>query len=292
MREVMHAFDCQGVPLMAIVSLPAEAPALGVLIIVGGPQYRVGSHRQFVLMARAWSAQGLAAMRFDVRGMGDAPGESRSFEQLDADITSAVGAFKHAVPSLQRVVLLGLCDGASAALMWALAHPNHALVQGVALINPWVRSTQSLAKAQVSHYYRDRFFSASFWRKLARGGVNWRAPWQFGRAVLASRRWGEQGQAGKPTFQQQMADAIAHPNLALWLALSGRDLTAAEFLQLWDADPGWQAARSRQGLRRADFPDADHTFSQRVQLDAVTQWLAQEWLAWLPTPTNADAHAC
>ncbi|KAB8057318.1 hydrolase 1, exosortase A system-associated, partial [Janthinobacterium violaceinigrum] len=57
--------------LVGILSLPAAPGPRGVLIVTGGPQYRVGSHRQFVLLARALAAQGVPVLRFDLRGMGD-----------------------------------------------------------------------------------------------------------------------------------------------------------------------------------------------------------------------------
>jgi alpha/beta superfamily hydrolase len=48
-----------------------------VLVIVGGPQYRAGSHRQFTLLARSLAEQGFAVLRFDYRGMGDSTGAMR-----------------------------------------------------------------------------------------------------------------------------------------------------------------------------------------------------------------------
>ena len=63
--------------------MPAVPDDTGVLVIVGGPQYRVGSHRQYVQLSRHLAEQGIASMRFDVRGMGDSPGVQRSFEEID-----------------------------------------------------------------------------------------------------------------------------------------------------------------------------------------------------------------
>ena len=54
--------------MLGIVSLPApDAPQqnTGVVIVVGGAQYRVGSHRQFVQMARLLAAAGYPVLRFD-----------------------------------------------------------------------------------------------------------------------------------------------------------------------------------------------------------------------------------
>ncbi|HBZ05431.1 MAG TPA: hydrolase 1, exosortase A system-associated, partial [Massilia sp.] len=49
---------CRGAWLYGIVSLPAAPHPRGVLIVVGGPQYRAGSHRQFTLLARDLAAAG------------------------------------------------------------------------------------------------------------------------------------------------------------------------------------------------------------------------------------------
>ena len=65
--ETVLSFECDSETLWGIVSHPpANVPrqSLAVLIVVGGPQYRVGSHRQFVLLARALARQGFTAMRF------------------------------------------------------------------------------------------------------------------------------------------------------------------------------------------------------------------------------------
>jgi hypothetical protein len=45
-------FRCENARLVGILHRPAEQRTRGVLLVVGGPQYRVGSHRQFVLLAR------------------------------------------------------------------------------------------------------------------------------------------------------------------------------------------------------------------------------------------------
>ena len=44
-------FDCCGERLVGVLAEPAAFSKLGLVLVVGGPQYRVGSHRQFVLNA-------------------------------------------------------------------------------------------------------------------------------------------------------------------------------------------------------------------------------------------------
>ena len=47
--------------LVGVLAAP-EGAQLGVLIVVGGPQCRTGSHRMFTLLARGLAAQGLATL--------------------------------------------------------------------------------------------------------------------------------------------------------------------------------------------------------------------------------------
>ncbi len=42
-KEVPFVFECQGESLVGILHQPEEAAPIGVLVVVGGPQYRVGS---------------------------------------------------------------------------------------------------------------------------------------------------------------------------------------------------------------------------------------------------------
>ena len=96
-EEQTLSFQCAGDVLQGVVTLPSStrqpAAARGVVVVVGGPQYRAGSHRQFTLLARALAARGIPVLRFDCRGMGDSEGAQRDFEQLDDDIGAAVSGF-------------------------------------------------------------------------------------------------------------------------------------------------------------------------------------------------------
>ena len=257
----------------------ARAPA-GVLIVVGGPQYRVGSHRQFVLLARQLAARGVAAMRFDYQGMGDSDGEALSFEAVDGDIRAAIDVFcEH--QSLSGVVLWGLCDAASAALFYAASDPR---VQGLVLLNPWVRTEAGIARAYVQHYYRARFFQRDTWMRLLSGKLNpWRALHSLREQWLRARR-GDASEGGGaepvPSLPERMADGLAHFQGPVLLILSGDDLTAQEFEDVARQSPHWQALlrAARVTIRR--LPAANHTFSRREWRDQVANW-SSEWVRGL-----------
>jgi len=131
-EEQAVVFSCGDARLIAIISSPAQPSHRGVLIVVGGSQYRAGSHRQFTLLCRALAERGIAAMRFDYRGMGDSEGEMRTFEDVRPDIRAAVDQFCVQVPGLREVAIWGLCDAASAALFYA--HQD-SRITGLVLLN-------------------------------------------------------------------------------------------------------------------------------------------------------------
>ncbi|MEO6277440.1 hydrolase 1, exosortase A system-associated [Roseateles sp.] len=273
MKESVLNFTCEGEALVGILAEPEGAPAdVGVLIIVGGPQYRAGSHRQFTLLARHLASNGFAALRFDYRGMGDSAGETRDFLAVDADITAAVDALLASQTQLKRVVLWGLCDAASATLLYLERQPDPRVV-GLALANPWVRSTASLARTHVKHYYGKRLLQAEFWLKLLRGGVGLDALKSLMRTVKASR-----GPAADTRgFQQRMAAGWRRTRLPILLMLSGDDYTAKEFLGHASESQDWAGLLSENRVSRIDFPGADHTFSEAMQLERLTT-VTHRWL--------------
>jgi uncharacterized protein len=188
--------DCNGDSMLAIHTRGAVRRDLGVLIVTGGPQYRAGSHRQFTLLARRLAAEGYDSLRFDVRGMGDSTGEPRSFTELDDDIDAALRTLVGR--SGPRVVLLGLCDAASAALLYLARRPIPAgtIVEGLVLINPWVRSAGSLAQAQLKHYYGARLAQGDFWRKVVAASLT--SPVRCGRSPrICGQRLGARHRANR-----------------------------------------------------------------------------------------------
>ncbi len=286
-RDSLLRIDCEGAALVGLLSEPAAAstaampPAdTGVLLIVGGPQYRVGSHRQFTLLGRALATAGLPCLRLDHRGMGDAEGEQRGFDQLDADIAAALDAWQRERPALRRVVLWGLCDAASAALLY-VHRRRDARIAGLCLANPWVRTEASLARTQVRHYYLDRLRQPAFWRKLLSGRVGLGAVRELlgklaqGRAAPAGTAApADAAAADRRHYTEQMADGLRAFGGPVLLILSGDDYVAKEFLdRCRDGGPAWRGLLGRPGLRREDLPDADHTFSTaawRAQVERLT----------------------
>lgn len=295
-RETAVVFPCAGEELLGIVSHPegsAPPPERGVLIVVGGPQYRIGSHRMFVRLARHLAENGVAAMRFDARGMGDASGPRQYFEQFEEDIRAALDAMYRAVPSLRHVAIWGLCGGATAALLYVHGTRDRR-VAGLALVNPWVRTDVTQAVTHVKHYYLQRLLQGEFWRKLLRGGVAlaslgelWRALRLTARAASAARH------TGRPQVREGDSETDLGVRMArAWAAfaagggrtmliLSDRDYTAKEFLETANLHPVWQGNFAHPLARRVDLPEADHTFPQ-PEAHAMVEQATLELVATMP----------
>lgn len=286
--ERAFLFNCAGASSVGIVSLPADAPApkTGMLIVVGGPQYRVGSHRLFVKLARHAASQGLPAMRFDYRGMGDSWAAMQTFESVNDDLCAAVDAFMQQVPSLKRVVIWGLCDGASAACFYA---PGDKRVGGLILVNPWVHTTEGAADTRLKHYFLRRLLSKALWHKLL---VQGRLPKLsalkvFLQALRQSlmarfkRFW------ASPTTRQ--ADDVAalplpertghhvlRSGVPVALALSEDDKIAREFEDQAMPTAPWRQVLSAQLVEIVHIDHADHTVTAPEACDRLCE-LSATW---------------
>lgn len=279
MQEIPFFFDCRGSELFGMLAVPERPVRIGVVIVVGGPQYRVGSHRQFALLARDLAGHGFACLRFDYRGMGDSEGPRLDFEQIGEDIRAAIDALMVKVPEVEGIVLWGLCDAAAANAFYAATDPR---VVGLALFNPWVRTEEGQAAAVLRHYYAKRLFDSGFWRKLAAGEVELRASaaslWRHLARAIGSRRSGASEtltDRGLPLPERFAAGLARHAGPVL-IVLSGNDAVAAEF-RLAAQRGSLGDALARTNVEQVDVQEADHTFSSarwRSQAAAISlNWL-------------------
>lgn len=109
-----------------------------LLYLNAGGVRHIGPNRMWVESARRWAANGVASLRFDLRGIGESDGEQyidvpglykdRLMDQIEAAINSLR---RHT--GMKRFIAIGLCSGACWAFHAAVRNPD---VQGAILVNP------------------------------------------------------------------------------------------------------------------------------------------------------------
>ena len=164
--------------LAGVLAEPADrepAPIAAVLLNAGALR-RIGPGRIWVDTARRWAAMGVATLRVDLQGIGDADGETTAYAdtadfytlELVDQVVAVLDAMVRAErPS--RFVVMGLCSGA----YWAFHTARRdSRVEAAFLLNPralfWDDSLEADYIAQraapVTH--------AGSWRRLARGEID------------------------------------------------------------------------------------------------------------------------
>lgn len=273
------SFTCRGEQLAGVLHSVPEPAAEGVLLIVGGPQYRVGSHRQFVLLARHLAEAGIPVLRFDYRGMGDSSGELLGFEHISEDIAAAVDCFQSRVSDLQRVALWGLCDAATAAAFYA---PTDSRISRLILLNPWAYSEQGEAKAFLKYYYLQRLFSRSFWKKVLSGKFNpGKSLGELSENVSKARSEDvpevTEAKADSGPLGPRIYNGLSRFKGQVLLILSGKDLTASQFKDVVSGSAKLKKLLKQKRFTVCPMDEADHTFSSREFRDEV----ARKTLGWL-----------
>lgn len=163
------------------------------------------------------------------------------------------------------------------------------------LLNPWVRTAEGLAKAQLKHYYWSRLTDRAFWRKLLRGELAIAAAaGSFINAVLTAFGRGKTRVAtdpspqtsapveisNGPTLPERMAEGFRQFEGKVLLILSGHDLTAQEFEAVVQGSRQWQRLIADNRVQSRKLNEANHTFSTREWRDQVATWTADWVQSW------------
>lgn len=276
-REQGLVFSAGDSRLLGVATLPETPAKTAVLFLVGGPQYRSGSHRQFTLLARYLAEQGVASLRFDYPGMGDSEGARVTFTDCKKEVEAAAGQLLSVSPAIEGVVLWGLCDAASTAMMVAYQLPA---VRGAILVNPWVHHGEYSPGFRLSHYYGPLLSDRGYWKRLLSGQVNiapafvdaakaFAGLWRRGHKVSLANR--------QQDFVSEMLSGSEQFSNKMLFILSEKDLTAREFLEVTQRSERWLAILRRESTQLHSVKGADHTFSRALWRQEVAT-VATDWL--------------
>lgn len=191
-RERAITFDGAGQQLYAIISEPVDAIASGTVVLFNaGAIRRIGPSRMWTEAARRWAAAGVAVIRLDVEGIGDAGGKNADYiagdesfyvPSLTAQARSALDlAVEQGLPD--RFLLAGLCSGAFWAFETAVADPR---VQSIVMLNPRLLAFDPNSEGSREVRKLGRLFTRKGLRNLLREKRKLRRLLRFGAYLLNS----------------------------------------------------------------------------------------------------------
>jgi pimeloyl-ACP methyl ester carboxylesterase len=261
--------------LSGVFTRPDGAPArTGIVLLSAGILHRVGPNRLHVTLARALAGAGIAALRFDLSGLGESEARSDdlSYEaRTNREGSAALDVLASA--GVERFLLFGLCSGADNAFRIALADPR----VGGAVV---VQSYSFTRPGYTLDYYGRRLLQPRIWRRWLRGQVEVR---EAGSRILKSLRTPS---AGTSDPDDDPARSWRMPPTARVVADVRTLLGRGVDLLFVYSHPSPAEYNFRSILRREvagsahveveTFTDSDHTFTplahQSRVADRVVAW--------------------
>jgi len=230
------------VTLRGVLSGPPDARA-AVLFVHGWSGYRCGPHRMFVNTARRLAGEGIASLRFDLRGRGDSEGETESadLDGMVADLLAAA-AFMRGEGGAERLFPLGICSGGNVVLGAASLEK---LFDGLIL---WSTPLFAPQKPKTDRARRSGFFLVEYAKKLGRretyrrflrGEIDYRGVL---RTVLGRKK--PKGRNPKDSGRDVMAELAGYRGPALFVYGSRDDeaIGAPEYYARFCQENGIDAA--------------------------------------------------
>lgn len=268
-----------------------------LLLLNAGALPRAWNYGLPVRLADAAARRGVPAFRFDLPGLGDSPGEMpewveefrrASMDGRDDRVITALASQLRARFNIQRLVLGGLCLGATSSVRAAALTPDG--IAGLILFEPDVRGPLPIpgVPAGPTHVVTP-----------SRGGpVAWLSK-RFGRASIEQAAW--LGPLRRPLIHTvrhvaggRVPDGTHAGVVAAWRTTVGLDIPI--LMVMAERGLGWFATRLLESLpRRAvarnitfhTIAGTDHAFlSGQGPVEALR--LADEWVArhFAPEPAR------
>ena len=253
MRRLL-SFACEGAILGA--TLDEAQGCIGLLIVTGGSQTRIGSHRMFERLASDVAAAGYPCFRFDRRGVGDSEGEDPGFKGSGADLEAAAAAFRSKCPQLQRIAGFGLCDGATALALFG----QDAGVDQLVLANPWFVEAEAgePPAAAIKQHYRQQLMSLEGWKKILSGSISYNKLLKGVRKIVSPP---------PADLAGEVAAGLKSRPLPLQMVLCRNDATAVAAADVWGS-ADYRTIREKNPAPVYIESDS-HTFARAGDADAL-----------------------
>ena len=260
-------FSCRDKRLFGILHLPdgIPAPSIIVLIVTGGPQVRAGAHRLYVNLSRFLCENNWPSLRFDYEGMGDSEGDFVGFQYAVPSINAAMNFLHNRFNTEVKFILWSLCDGATAAALYAPTHQEH--INGMVLCNPLTITDEGLARSTLKHYYVKRIFDKEFLHKLAAFKLDLRCTLKgLWRTLKDALNIGLKNRMiDRDETKQKLPDIVFHSlhnfSKPVRIILSTDDIVASNFQDELKRNRSLEKDYQRKKIINQIIQGADHTFT-------------------------------
>jgi alpha-beta hydrolase superfamily lysophospholipase len=271
--------------LAGILSTPRR-PRHGtpyIVLVNAGIVHRVGPNRLYVDIARALSAIGFSALRFDLSGIGDSDAIAGGASLAGSAVSDVRAALDYLERSRQArsFVICGLCSGADYSMLTSF---SDARVVGTILIDPSVKRTR---RSRLIHHARRLRHAATWSRVIRLQHPIWGKSLRRLRGltvVQAAESQSEQHADEYPTSESepQVRLQLKHTierGVQLMLVFTGGVNQQYNYRnQLFDLLPGFDF---RDQLRLEFMPETDHSVSdgpsRAALLRAICDWMCDRF---------------
>ena len=280
-RETPVRIDQPFGQIFGVLGSPVEPPASGLCAVFlnAGAVRRIGPNRLWVETNRRWNARGIATIRMDMEGLGEADGDPARYVDVGNFYTDEFGAQVGAIlDDLERrgfgprFVLVGLCAGGYWAFHTAAADPR--VIEAI-IVNPramiWEADLLERREAQKV----GRLLEPALWDRIIHREVGVSRMVSVSRAMartatsaaITKARQIRTGQTSQPTKEQveELLDALRGHGTRVVLAFS-------------DDEPVYDELAADGILARLDrwpnvdlkhLPGSDHTLRPVVAQGAL-----------------------
>jgi exosortase A-associated hydrolase 1 len=258
MRRVID-FRCGGATLAG--TLDEGRYTVGLLIVSGGNEIRVGAHRGMAQLGHVIATDGYPVFRFDRRGIGDSDGDNGNFASSGPDIQAAIATFRLHCPALTKIIAFGNCDAATALVL------HDVDVDHLVLANPWVIETidDLPPTAAIKDRYARRLRDPAAWKALVAGQLNIRSALK-GLARIFAPVQEAKGLASK------VAGELTNDKKPTTILLATGDNTAIAFADAWKS-PAFHDARRRSNITVIEIASSSHSFANENDFAALVETL-------------------